>query len=79
MHTFSKNNEFLFPQLRDMCYFLTILFIPVTCYGIVRQTVLFQNKEVSWHLRLRNIWYYPYWNIYGELFAEEIDRKFNHF
>ncbi|XP_059155361.1 transient receptor potential cation channel subfamily M member 1-like [Physella acuta] len=59
--------------LRDMCYFLTILFIPVTSYGIVRQTVLYQNKEVSWALRLRNIWYYPYWNIYGELFAEEID------
>uniref|UniRef100_A0A2C9JU91 TRPM SLOG domain-containing protein n=1 Tax=Biomphalaria glabrata TaxID=6526 RepID=A0A2C9JU91_BIOGL len=59
--------------LRDMCYFLTIVFIAVTCYGIVRQTVLYQNKEVSWPLRLRNVWFYPYWNIYGELFAEEID------
>ncbi|CAL1532413.1 unnamed protein product [Lymnaea stagnalis] len=61
--------------LRDMCYFLTIVFIAVTCYGVVRQTVLYQNKadNVSWPLRLRNVWFYPYWNIYGELFAEEID------
>ncbi|XP_055889921.1 transient receptor potential cation channel subfamily M member 3-like isoform X5 [Biomphalaria glabrata] len=59
--------------LRDMCYFLTILFIAVTSFGVVRQTVHFQNKDVSWRLRLRNVWYYPYWMIYGELFAEEID------
>ncbi|KAH9513281.1 Transient receptor putative cation channel sub M member 3 [Bulinus truncatus] len=59
--------------LRDMCYFLTIVFIAVTSYGIVRQTVLYQNQEVSWPMRLRNVWFYPYWNIYGELFAEEID------
>ncbi|KAH9513269.1 hypothetical protein Btru_034514 [Bulinus truncatus] len=59
--------------LRDMCYFLTILFIAVTSFGVVRQTVHFQNQEVSWRLRLRNVWYYPYWMIYGELFAEEID------
>ncbi|XP_035824941.1 transient receptor potential cation channel trpm [Aplysia californica] len=59
--------------LRDMCYFLTILFIAVTSFGLVRQAVHFQNKEGSWHMRLRNVWYYPYWMIYGELFAEEID------
>ncbi|XP_059155365.1 transient receptor potential cation channel subfamily M member 3-like isoform X3 [Physella acuta] len=59
--------------LRDMCYFLTILFIAVTSFGVVRQTVHFQNKNASWPLRLRNVWYYPYWMIYGELFAEEID------
>ncbi|KAK7010748.1 transient receptor potential cation channel subfamily M member 1 [Biomphalaria glabrata] len=59
--------------LKDMCYLLTIVFLAVTCYGIVRQTVLYQNKEVSWPMRLRNVWFYPYWNIYGELFAEEID------
>ncbi|KAH9513283.1 hypothetical protein Btru_034539 [Bulinus truncatus] len=58
--------------LRDMCYFLTILFIAVTCYGIVRQTV-YQNQDISWPSRLRNVWFYPYWNVYGELFIEEID------
>ncbi|GFO05194.1 transient receptor potential cation channel subfamily m member 1 [Plakobranchus ocellatus] len=59
--------------LRDMCYFLTILFIAVTSFGLVRQSVHFQNKAQSWHKRLRNVWYYPYWMIYGELFAEDID------
>ncbi|RUS83212.1 hypothetical protein EGW08_009023 [Elysia chlorotica] len=59
--------------LRDMCYFLTILFIAVTSFGLVRQSVHFQNQAVSWHTRLRNVWYYPYWMIYGELFADDID------
>lgn len=59
--------------LRDMCYFLTILFIAVTSFGMVRQSVHFQMKDVSWHTRLRNVWYYPYWMIYGELFADDID------
>ncbi|GFR59832.1 transient receptor potential cation channel subfamily M member 1 [Elysia marginata] len=59
--------------LRDMCYFLTILFIAVTSFGLVRQSVHFQGKSVSWHTRLRNVWYYPYWMIYGELFADDID------
>lgn len=63
-------------QIRDMAYYLIILFIVVTSYGVVRQAIHFQNTEVSWPRALRNIWFYPYWMIYGELFAEEIDRKF---
>ncbi|KAJ8304156.1 hypothetical protein KUTeg_017739 [Tegillarca granosa] len=30
------------------------------------------NEEPSWHL-VRNMFFYPYWMIYGELFADEID------
>ncbi|XP_025077050.1 transient receptor potential cation channel subfamily M member 3-like isoform X4 [Pomacea canaliculata] len=59
--------------IRDMAYYLIILFIVVTSYGVVRQAIHFQNTEVSWPRALRNIWFYPYWMIYGELFAEEID------
>ena len=58
-----------------MAYYLIILFIAVTSYGVVRQAVQYQNESVSWTRTLRNVWFYPYWMIYGELFAEEIDRK----
>ncbi|XP_076465905.1 transient receptor potential cation channel subfamily M member 1-like [Babylonia areolata] len=59
--------------IRDMAYYLIILFIVVTSYGVVRQVVQFQNEPMTWTRKLRNVWYYPYWMIYGELFAEEID------
>lgn len=66
-------------QIRDMAYYLIILFIVVTSFGVVRQAIHFQDTQVSWERALRNIWFYPYWMIYGELFAEEIDRKYESF
>ena len=62
-------------QLRDMSYFIIILFIVLISFGIVRQAIHFQHENPSW-LIARNVVFYPYWMIYGELFAEEIDRKF---
>ncbi|XP_070203392.1 transient receptor potential cation channel subfamily M member 3-like [Littorina saxatilis] len=59
--------------IRDMAYYLIILFIVVTSYGVVRQAVQYQDENVTWSRKLRNVWFYPYWMIYGELFAEEID------
>ena len=61
-------------QLRDMSYFLTIMLLVVMSFGIVRQAIHFQNEEPSWFL-LRSMFFYPYWMIYGELFADEIDSK----
>ncbi|XP_046332894.2 transient receptor potential cation channel subfamily M member 3-like isoform X4 [Haliotis rufescens] len=59
--------------LKDMAYFIIILFIVVTSFGVVRQSIHYQNEEMSWSRVLRNVWFYPYWMIYGELFAEDID------
>nr|QHX41567.1 transient receptor potential cation channel subfamily M member 3-like [Octopus vulgaris] len=58
--------------LRDMSYFIIILFIVLISFGIVRQAVHYQHEDPSWHIA-RNVFFYPYWMIYGELFAEEID------
>ena len=64
-------------QIRDMAYYLVILFIVVTSFGVVRQAIVFQDDDsVTWSRTLRNVWFYPYWMIYGELFADEIDRTF---
>ncbi|CAE1237860.1 TRPM3 [Acanthosepion pharaonis] len=48
----------------------------VLCFGIVRQAIHFQHENPSW-LIARNVVFYPYWMIYGELFAEEIDPCMN--
>lgn len=63
--------------LRDMSYFLIIMLLVVMSFGIIRQAVHFQNEEPSWFL-VRNMFYYPYWMIYGELFADEIDTCTDH-
>ncbi|XP_069111704.1 transient receptor potential cation channel subfamily M member 3-like [Argopecten irradians] len=72
-------NRYLGPYIKimaklfiDMCYFCVIKFIVVITFGIVRQSIHFQNEEPSWKL-VRNVFFYPYWMIYGELFAHEID------
>jgi len=63
-------------QIRDMAYYLIILFIVVTSYGVVRQVIQYSDQpQMSWTRILRNVWFFPYWMIYGELFAEEIDRE----
>ncbi|XP_053405277.1 transient receptor potential cation channel subfamily M member 3-like isoform X7 [Mercenaria mercenaria] len=58
--------------LREMCYFLVILLIVVAAFGVVRQAIHYQDEEPRW-FHLRNVFFYPYWMIYGELFADEID------
>ncbi|GAB1601203.1 transient receptor potential cation channel subfamily M member 3 isoform X4 [Argonauta hians] len=58
--------------LRDMSYFIIILLIVLISFGIVRQAVHYQHEDPSWHIA-RNVFFYPYWMIYGELFADEID------
>ncbi|KAL4227851.1 Transient receptor putative cation channel subfamily M member 7 [Mactra antiquata] len=58
--------------LREMCYFLIILLIVVAAFGVVRQAIHYQDEEPRW-FHVRNVFFYPYWMIYGELFADEID------
>ncbi|XP_021372913.1 transient receptor potential cation channel subfamily M member 1-like isoform X2 [Mizuhopecten yessoensis] len=72
-------NKYLGPYIKimaklfiDMCYFTTIMVIVVITFGIVRQSIHFQHEEPSWKI-VRNVFFYPYWMIYGELFAHEID------
>ncbi|XP_033763959.1 transient receptor potential cation channel subfamily M member 1-like [Pecten maximus] len=72
-------NKYLGPYIKimaklfiDMCYFTVIMVIVVITFGIVRQSIHFQHEEPSWKL-VRNVFFYPYWMIYGELFAHEID------
>ena len=58
-----------------MCYFLIILLIVVAAFGVVRQAIHYQDEEPRW-FHVRNVFFYPYWMIYGELFADEIDSKY---
>lgn len=58
----------------DMLYFVIIMLVVLMSFGVARQAILHPDEEPSWRLA-RNIFYMPYWMIYGEVFADQIDRK----
>ncbi|XP_060611769.2 transient receptor potential cation channel subfamily M member 1 isoform X3 [Anolis sagrei] len=58
----------------DMLYFVVIMLVVLMSFGVARQAILHPDEEPSWRLA-RNIFYMPYWMIYGEVFADQIDRK----
>uniref|UniRef100_A0A8C1VCC8 Transient receptor potential cation channel, subfamily M, member 3 n=1 Tax=Cyprinus carpio TaxID=7962 RepID=A0A8C1VCC8_CYPCA len=62
----------------DMMYFVIIMLVVLMSFGVARQAILNPNEDPSWMLA-RNIFFMPYWMIYGEVFADQIDRKFIYF
>ncbi|XP_075684122.1 transient receptor potential cation channel subfamily M member 3 isoform X3 [Rhinoderma darwinii] len=56
----------------DMMYFVIIMLVVLMSFGVARQSILYPSEEASWKLA-RNIFYMPYWMIYGEVFADQID------
>lgn len=67
-------NLFLVFQMIDMMYFVVIMLVVLMSFGVARQAILHPDEEPTWRLA-RNIFYMPYWMIYGEVFADSIDRK----
>ncbi|KAM4616385.1 transient receptor potential cation channel subfamily M member 3 isoform 3-T3 [Polymixia lowei] len=58
----------------DMMYFVIIMLVVLMSFGVARQAILNPNEDPSWMLA-RNIFFMPYWMIYGEVFADQIDRN----
>uniref|UniRef100_A0A8C0IM16 Transient receptor potential cation channel subfamily M member 1 n=1 Tax=Chelonoidis abingdonii TaxID=106734 RepID=A0A8C0IM16_CHEAB len=50
----------------DMLYFVVIMLVVLMSFGVARQAILHPDEEPSWRLA-RNIFYMPYWMIYGEV------------
>ena len=55
--------------------FVVILLIVLMAFGVVRQSVTFPNEEPSLTLA-KHVFLKPYFMLYGEVYAAEIDRKF---
>uniref|UniRef100_A0AAQ4Q8Y7 Transient receptor potential cation channel, subfamily M, member 1b n=1 Tax=Gasterosteus aculeatus aculeatus TaxID=481459 RepID=A0AAQ4Q8Y7_GASAC len=60
----------------DMMYFVVIMLVVLMSFGVARQAILHPDEEPTWRLA-RNIFYMPYWMIYGEVFADSIDLQPN--
>ncbi|XP_060577769.1 transient receptor potential cation channel subfamily M member-like 2 isoform X4 [Ruditapes philippinarum] len=78
LHIFSVHKE-LGPKLvmigrmvQDLMYFLVILMVFVVSYAIASHSILFPNSPLRWYT-IVDVIRKSYWNIYGELFLEEIE------
>ncbi|KAK8740113.1 hypothetical protein OTU49_003046 [Cherax quadricarinatus] len=59
-------------MIKNMAYFVVLLLVVLMAFGVCRQSILFPNEEPHWRLA-RHIFYQPYFMLYGEVFADDID------
>lgn len=55
-----------------MMYILVLLLVTLMSFGISRQAITYPHEKWQW-LLIRNIFYKPYFMLYGEVYAGEID------
>lgn len=59
-------------QIIGMLQVLSILAVVLISFGIVRQSIHYPHDDWDWETA-RNIVYKPYFMLYGEVYATEID------
>ncbi|TKR93887.1 hypothetical protein L596_008261 [Steinernema carpocapsae] len=56
----------------NMVYIVTLLVVTLLAFGLPRQSITYPDEEWHWML-VRNVFYKPYFMLYGEVYADEID------
>uniref|UniRef100_A0A8C7Y7W2 non-specific serine/threonine protein kinase n=1 Tax=Oryzias sinensis TaxID=183150 RepID=A0A8C7Y7W2_9TELE len=59
-------------MVANMFYIVVIMLVVLLSYGVPRKAILYPNEEPSWTLA-RDVVFQPYWMMYGEVYAYEID------
>uniref|UniRef100_A0A0K0F7B4 LSDAT_euk domain-containing protein n=1 Tax=Strongyloides venezuelensis TaxID=75913 RepID=A0A0K0F7B4_STRVS len=59
-------------MIQSMAYIVVMLVVSLLSFGLARQSITFPNEDWNWIL-VRNIFYKPYFMLYGEVYAPEID------
>lgn len=57
-----------------MFYIVVIMAVVLLSYGVPRKAILYPNEDPSWTLA-KDVVFQPYWMMYGEVYAYEIDGK----
>ncbi|KAI7813574.1 transient receptor potential melastatin 6, partial [Triplophysa rosa] len=63
-------------MMSNMFYIVVIMAIVLVSFGTSRKSILSPNEDPSWTL-LRDVVFQPYWMIFGEVYAGEIDACVN--
>lgn len=56
----------------DLFFFMIILIVFIAAFGLASQAILYPNSELSLGL-LKEIFRKSYWQLYGELFLDEME------
>lgn len=59
-------------MVANMFYIVIIMAIVLLSYGVPRKAILYPAEEPSWTLA-KDVVFQPYWMMYGEVYAYEID------
>ena len=59
-------------QFEELVLYISILLVVLLAYGISVQALMFPSRDFYPGI-FRDIFYYPYWQIYGELWLEELE------
>uniref|UniRef100_A0AAY4EK94 non-specific serine/threonine protein kinase n=1 Tax=Denticeps clupeoides TaxID=299321 RepID=A0AAY4EK94_9TELE len=61
-------------MVANMFYIVVIMAVVLLSFGVPRKAILYPNEEPSWTLA-KDVVFQPYWMMYGEVYAYEIDGK----
>ena len=64
----------LFVQVEELVMFMVVLVVFLLAYGVCSQGLLYKKREPSFEI-VKDIIQFPYWQLYGEIFLEEIQSK----
>ncbi|XP_018398032.1 PREDICTED: transient receptor potential cation channel trpm [Cyphomyrmex costatus] len=59
-------------MVKNMIYFVVLLLVVLMSFGVARQAILNPNADPKWRI-LRDIFMEPYFMLYGEVYADNID------
>uniref|UniRef100_A0A674P0C0 Transient receptor potential cation channel, subfamily M, member 7 n=1 Tax=Takifugu rubripes TaxID=31033 RepID=A0A674P0C0_TAKRU len=59
-------------MVANMFYIVVIMAIVLLSFGVPRKAILYPDEEPSWTLA-KDVVFQPYWMMYGEVYAYEID------
>ncbi|XP_077861919.1 transient receptor potential cation channel subfamily M member 3-like [Saccoglossus kowalevskii] len=62
----------IFKMMKDLFYFVIILAVFAISFGVAIEAILYPNMEPDIRIIFKSL-YKPYWQLYGELFLEEIE------
>ncbi len=62
--------------MSNMFYIVVIMAIVLVSFGTSRKSILSPKEDPSWNL-LRDVVFQPYWMIFGEVYAGEIDGEYD--
>ncbi len=62
--------------MSNMFYIVVIMAIVLVSFGTSRKSILSPEEDPSWNL-LRDVVFQPYWMIFGEVYAGEIDGEYD--